>query len=117
MSNKHLYEAAAKMNPTKLDAGTRRKANAALAKAGLDGNKRFPKVANAMNAAWKALDDFGLEPDASNPYISGDGGSFSQGLRWTNEDDPYSPTDIANSVLYIQWAKLETGHEVVGYLS
>lgn len=114
---KHIYEAIDKMTPTKLDRGLRVKANKGLEKAGLDGNERFQSIGQAVNAVWKVLSPLGLEPDAGVPYTGGKQGSLSQGLRFSNKTDPHSPTDIANSVLYMSWSKLENGFEVVGYLS
>jgi hypothetical protein len=114
---KTLREAIMKSTPAKLDAGTRRKGNDALVKHGLDGNGRFRNVADAMNHAWMAIGPLGLEPGNSVPYTGGKSGTFSQDLRWTNKEDSFSPVDISNSVLYVQWAKLESGYEVVAYLS
>jgi hypothetical protein len=114
----YLYEVAAGMNPGRLDPSTRLKANKALVKAGLDGNGRFDSVGQAMNAAWKGLSDFNLEPGSEVPYIGGERGTFSISLRWSNKDDPFSPRDIGNSVLYVQWYKLSPEKfEIVAYLS
>lgn len=114
---RNLLDIIIESESTKLDNSLRRKANISLIKAGFDGNVRFVSVAASMNAAWKVLDKFGFEPGNGVPYIGTHGGSFSQNIRFSNTVDPFSPKDISNSVLYIQYAKLESGYEVVGYLS
>jgi hypothetical protein len=114
-----LYEATAKARGPRLDGAVRRKANAALEKAGMDGNGRFASVSQALGKAWNALSGFSLEPDeVVSPIIHGDEGRFTQRIAWKNDEDPFSPTEIRNSMLAVFWTRLaKNSFEIVAYLS
>lgn len=104
----------------RLDPSVRRQANQALRQAGLDGNGRFLKIGQALNAAFRALQPFGIEPDE---VLSADrhrqpSGSWPIHVAFSNPDDSFSPMPIRNSVLFFTWTALDDrGFDVVAYLS
>jgi len=103
-----------------LDSGVRVKANQVFNRIGLDGNGRFRKVGEALSKAFEALAKLGIEPGEvlSAHKFSGSKGSYSIDLAFGNALDPFSPTSISNSTLFLQWQELSPGRfEVVGYLS
>lgn len=107
--------------PKKLDSGTRQKANKALIKHGLDGNKMFPSISSGVQAMWAALETVGINPEtATADLFRGDKGSRRLEIEWTNtSQDPFQPgTPIPNSVLAITWHKMDSGKfEIIAYLS
>jgi hypothetical protein len=102
-----------------LDASTRRKANAALIRKGFDGNSRFRSMSQALSEAMGVLSDFGIEADEvlSAWTYKPKTGTNSINLAFSNPEDSFSPVQISNSTLYISWTELETGYEVIAYLS
>ena len=58
-----------------------------------------------------------LELGETVSLLETDQGRCSVRLALSNAADPFSPEEISNSVLVLQWTRLETGFEVVGYLS
>jgi hypothetical protein len=114
-----LYEATGTSRGPRLDGGDRRKANKAIERAGMDGNGRFSSVSQALGKIWNTLSDFDLEPDeVVSPIIRGDEGRFTQRVAWSNEGDPFSPTEIRNSMLAVFWTRLaKNSFEIVAYLS
>lgn len=105
---------------TRLDSRVRRQANAALIRAGLDGNGRFRKIGEALAKAFDVLNDFGIEPDevlSAHKFPEAKGRANVE-LAFKNPEDPFSPEPIANSMLAIQWTELTPGRvEAVAYLS
>lgn len=104
---------------SRLDNGTKSKINADLRKAGLDGNGRFRKIGEAISKALTVLSRYGIEQD---DYLNAHNfpeakGSYNIGLAFSNKEDPFSPTSIANTGLYLAWEDLGRNVEVVGYLS
>lgn len=116
---KILCEAVDTARAKRLDAGTRSQANRAMEKSGLDGNGRFASVSLALGKAWESLTDLGLQPDeVISKLFKGSEGRFSQRIAWKNDDDPYSPVEISNSMLAMFWTKLDDDkYEVIAYLS
>lgn len=105
---------------SRLDSATRREGNAALRKAGLDGNGRFRKVGEALGYAFDALAKVGIEQDETlNAHkFSGESGTRTIDLAFSNAEDPFSPEAITNSVLHFSWTELRDGvFEAVAYLS
>ncbi len=114
---KELIEA---MLGAKIDPKQREKVNAALIKAGLDGNGRFRRPSDALAAALNVIGDNGMEQDEviHADRLRGDSGRITVDIARTNPDDPFSPLSIHNSMLALTWAKLESGaFEGVAYLS
>lgn len=104
----------------KLDSKTRQKANSDLSKAGLDGNGRFKRIGEGLNAIAKVLSRHGLEEDAvfSADLFRGQKGRRTFEIAFSNADDPFSPETIDNSLLVVQWHQFETGaYEILAYLS
>jgi len=104
----------------RLDSATRREANELLRKAGLDGNGRFRSVGKALNEAFSALAEVGIEQDTtlSAHLFQGESGTRGLDLAFSNKEDPFSPESITNSVLHFSWTELEKDrYEVVAYLS
>lgn len=91
--------------------------NESIARAGLDGNRRFEKVGTAFSAAVEAMRKHGVEIAEVVSLRETDQGRCSVRVAMSNPDDTFSPTEIRNSMLALQWTRLETGFEVVGYLS
>lgn len=94
--------------------------NAALIKAGMDGNGRFNSPGAALGKASEVLAANGMEwgEVISSFPLRQPKGRMNIRLAWSNPDDPYSPTDISSSVLAVQWYQLDGGaYEVVAYLS
>lgn len=103
----------------------KQKANRELIHAGMDGNARFPKVGSALNTIFGILEKYGLEPAE---VLSADkfrdqmvdgivGGTTSVRLAYSNPEDSFSPAPEEKFQLYMQWARLGTGYEVVAYLT
>jgi hypothetical protein len=104
----------------RLDNSTRQNVNADLMKKGLDGNRAFPRIGQALNVIAEVLQDAGLEQAEvfnANRFLSDDGrANFDIAL--SNPTDSFSPTDITNSMLAVTWYKHNSGHyEVIAYLS
>jgi hypothetical protein len=96
-------------------------ANRALVKAGLDGNGRFRKPEHAYSKALDVLTDFGIELDtivSSHLFKARPTGVINVDLAYSNEEDPFSPFSITNSVLHLQFTELDKDRfEAVAYLS
>jgi hypothetical protein len=94
--------------------------NAALIRAGMDGNGRFESPGKALGKASEVLAANGLEwGEVINSLpLRQPKGRMNIGIAMSNPDDPFSPTDISSSALAIQWYQLDGGaYEVVAYLS
>lgn len=104
----------------KMDSATRAKANADLARNGLDGNGRFSKVGQGLSRAFDVLAKYGIEPDETlnaNGFM-GPEGRRSIHLAFSNPADSFSPVNIPNTMLAITWAEVNPGRfEMVAYLS
>jgi hypothetical protein len=95
-------------------------ATASLIKAGMDGNGRFRSPGDALSKIGNVLSLQGMEwGEVIQSFpLKQPSGNMSIRLAITNPADPFSPTDISNSVLAFQWYQLESGqYEVVAYLS
>lgn len=105
----------------KLSSSLRSKVNKDLIKAGLDGNGRFRKVGEAINAASGVLQKHGLEEDDvfNADRFRGDSGRATFNMAFTNIEDPFSPEQISNSMLVVQWHFFAetTKYEVLMYMS
>lgn len=104
----------------RLDSASRREGNAALRKAGFDGNGRFRRIGEALASAFKVLSRIGIEQDEvlNMGAFMGDSGARTIDLAFSNPDDPFSPEPISNSVLHFSWTELDSGAlEVIAYLS
>lgn len=102
---------------TTLKTACRSRINSALSAAGLNGNRRFEKVGGALSVAVEHMRAGGLELGETVSLLETDQGRCSVRLALSNAADPFSPEEISNSMLVLQWTRLETGFEVVGYLS
>lgn len=103
----------------KLDRGLQQKVNKDLTKAGLDGNGRFKRIGEALNAIAKVLEKHGLQQDDvfSADLFRGSKGNRTFAIAFST-DDPFSPETIENSLLVVQWYELQPGMlEVLSYLS
>ena len=108
----------------KLDAKTRQQANRDLIKAGLDGNGRFKRIGEALNAIARVLERHGIEQDDvfSADRFRAPKGHQTFAIAFSNRDDPFSPETVDNSMLVIQWYRYdgrlgEDLFEVLAYLS
>lgn len=112
---RYLSAAAARIAPK-----TRGATNAALIKAGMDGNGRFNSPGAALGKASEVLAANGMEwGEVINSLpLRQPVGRMNISLAMSNPSDPFSPTDINSSALAIQWYQLDGGaYEVVAYLS
>lgn len=94
--------------------------NAALNKAGLDGNTYFAKSSAGFVRAVEILAKFGIELDevVSSHLFSGARGRMAVDLAFTNPEDSFSPISISNSMLTLSFHEMESGQfEVIAYLS
>ena len=104
----------------KLAPAMRAKVNAALLKAGLDGNGRFAKAERGYAKALDVLQRFGIELGevVNAGRFRRDADTLNVDISFSNPDDAFSPADITNSMLAIQYTKLRSNSfEVVAYLS
>lgn len=104
----------------KLPDNIRRQANQALIRKGFGGKARFTKIGQALNVAFKVLGDFGIEPDTTlnADLFRGDNGHRGLDIAWSNPEDSFSPMSIQNSMLALQWTKMDNGqYEIIAYLS
>lgn len=103
-----------------LDRGTRQRVNKDLTRVGLDGNGRFRKPGLGVSAAWPVLSKYGIEP---GEILHADrfrqpSGQFSIDIAFSNPEDSFSPEQISNSMLVIQYTELrDSVYEVLAYLS
>lgn len=107
--------AAARLSPKVRSAG-----NMDLIRAGLDGNGRFKSPGEALGRASEVLAKHGMEwGEVINAFsLRPPQGNLNIDLALSNPTDPFSPMDISNSVLAVQWYQLDSGqYEVVAYLS
>ena len=110
------YKAAAATLPSAL----KQKVNQALVRAGMDGNRPWPRLGQALNEIGDVLAKNGLGHDTmSADRFRGTDGSARLDIEFTNEADPFSPTPITNSILVVTYHQFEeTGRwEVIAYLS
>ncbi len=91
--------------------------NDSIARAGLDGNGRFEKVGAAFSAAVEVMRRHGVEIAETVSLLETDQGRCTVRIAMSNPADAFSPTEIKNSVLSLQWTRLDARFEVVGYLS
>jgi len=94
--------------------------NAALRKAGFDGNGRFRTVGHAHSAAGKVLGDFGYEfTDMLDAYrVKDDAKALSLDISRSNPEDSFSPVAVDNTAMHFSYTKLDEDRvEVVAYLS
>jgi len=106
--------------PTRLSPKVRSAVNAALIRAGMDGNGRFKSPGEALGKASEVLAANGMEwGDVINSFpLRQPTGRMNIHLALSNPVDPFSPTDITSSMLAVQWYQLDGGaYEVVAYLS
>lgn len=105
---------------TRLDPKIKTSANRALIKAGLDGNGRFRTSSEALAKANEVLSGVGVEwGEVINSFqLKPENGRVTIRLALSNPEDPFSPTDISNSVLAFHWTTLDADKiEAVAYLS
>ncbi len=121
---RHLLEGAATpkvAGSAKLDPKVRRDTNQSLLRAGLDGNSRFRSTGQALAAIADTLADNGLElGEAVQAFdVKAPEGRITLDLAIMNEEDPFRPVDIFNSMLAFHWSSATDtgGIEAVAYLS
>ena len=110
-----LASASLRMTPA-----VKRPATAAFKRKGLDGNGRFRKAEQGYSLAVDVLQDLGVELDevVSSHQFRRESNEFTIRLAYTNQEDIFSPIPISNSMLVIQYTKLEDDrYEVLAYLS
>jgi len=105
--------------PPKLTRKELDEVNEALLARGLDGNKRFDRPGEAVQAVFEALAEAELQP----------GGVFRADLFLQEQghvnlpieyilDDPFTPIEIQNAGLTVTWYKFDTGRwEFIAYVS
>ncbi len=99
----------------------RQSINKALIHNGLDGNGRFEKPEKAYSMAVDIIGDFGLQIDtvvSSHLFKARPNGTITVRVAFKNPEDSFSPIEIHNSVLYIQFTELRKDvFEAVAYMS
>ena len=105
----------------RLDRSLRQKINKAMERKGLEGNGRFRKPEEGYSRAVEVMQDHGIELDevvSSHLFSPRPSGTVKADIAYSNEQDPFSPVSITNSILYLQYTELREGmYEVVAYLS
>ena len=104
----------------RLDPKIRRKANAALDKAGFGGRARFEKPGIGLSAIASVLNDFGIEFDdiVDGFLLNQPDGTTRVRLALSNPEDSMAPTPIGNSLLQFSWHEMEKyKFEITAYLS
>lgn len=96
----------------------RNQAGEKLNKAGADGNARFHNVGSALAAFFAALGSCGIEAAdvVSGDMLLGDRGHRTVSLAESNPQDPFSPIPL-KQVLAFSWTQLQSGFEVIAYLT
>ena len=95
-------------------------ANDAMRRKGLDGNGRFEKPIRGYTLALGILADFGIELGevVSSHLFNRESGSLNVDLAFTNPADSFSPMQISNTMLYLQYTRLDNDrYEVLAYLT
>jgi len=104
----------------KLSNKIRRMINGKLNRVGLDGNGRFRTDQKGYVRALDVLQGFGIELGevVSSSHFREDANEFNIHLSFKNMDDPFSPSDIKNTMLHISYTKLEDDrYEVLAYMT
>ncbi len=104
----------------KLDDRTKRFANAAMSRKGLDGNGRFLKATSGYALALEILGEFGIELDTvvSSHLFSPETNTLNIDLAFTNPANSFSPVSITNSMLHLSYTRLDNDRfEVLAYLT
>lgn len=99
--------------------------NATLRKLGMDGNGRFSRMGGVLNDIGTVLAENGLEWDdvLDGHRFNQPRGRANLSIALTNEADSFSPENVVNSMVNIQWIVLgkdendEDLIEVLAYLS
>lgn len=108
-------------HPDKLDASLRRKINSQLSRAGLDGNGRWDRPEGGYVKALDVLSEFGIELGevVSSHLFRRSSGTLNIEIAFTNPSDPFSPTQIRNSMLSLTYTEVGDGgrYETLAYLS
>lgn len=94
--------------------------NLSLIQAKMDGNGRFRSPGLALARISEVLASHGIEwGEVIQSFpLKQPQGRMNIDLAMSNSADPFSPTNISNSMLAFQWYQLENGqYEVVAYLS
>lgn len=115
--NRALASLGEAASATRLDSATKRKINAALAKGITSGNPYATSFGQGLNAAFDILKQYGIEPGHTVSPPHGESGRVTVDLAYTNTADSFAPTDITNSVLVLTFQKMNTGVEIVSYVS
>ncbi len=104
----------------RLDTAKRQQINHDLNHSGMDGNVSFHSVGQGLAAVGAVLSKHGLEWDETlnaNTFLR-DQGRRPLAIAFSNPQDSFSPTSIANSVVSFAWYKRESGnYEITAYLS
>ncbi len=104
----------------KLSNKIRRMINDKLNRVGLDGNGRFQTAQKGYVRAIDVLQSFVIELGevVSSSSFRRDANQFNVHLAFKNMDDPFSPSDIQNTMLHISYTKLEDDrYEVLAYMT
>lgn len=107
-------------NLNKLETALRQSVNAHLIKAGFDGNTPWPRLGQGLTHLTSVLSDEGIEvlSTFNSHLFMSDDGTVRMDIAFANAADPFSPVDIHNSILVIQYHKHQSGrYEIVSYLS
>ena len=110
----------ARAQTMRLDNGLKAKVNRDMRNTGLDGNGRFRKPQQGYSLAVEMMQRWNLEIDgtAHSHLFNTDSGKVTVDIAMTNTADRFSPFPITNSMLVVQFHKLEKGrYEVIAYLS
>lgn len=95
-------------------------ANDVMQRKGLDGNGRFEKPTRGYTLALDLLADFGIELGevVSSHLFSRESGSLNVELAFTNPANSFSPVQIRNTMLHLQYSRLDNDkYEVLAYLT
>lgn len=121
LSGVRALEAADPPQSVRLNASLRQTINADLVRAGLDGNGKFQEIGQGLSKIGEVLARHGFQVGDvlnANLFMS-DQGTRNFRLEKMNQGDSFSPFEVTNSMLALQWYKKKEADrvEVIAYLS
>ena len=115
----HKSASSTKTAGGRLISSLRKEINKDLRRAGFDGRGRFRRPQEGYSKALDVLRKYGIELGnvPSSHLFKGPQGVLTVDLAFSNPEDPFSPEDIDNSLLRLDFTEVGNGYEMIGYLS
>lgn len=114
-----LQKTSAKTASARLLPALKREINKQLIREGFGGSGRWRKPEQGYAKALEVLSKFDIELDTvvSSHLFNRPQGFITVDVAFTNEEDPFSPESISNSILRLDWTDVGNGYEIIGYMS